>query len=93
MKKLLGSALVLWVALAIAPAVGFADSGHPRFAPYDGSNPGSVHPTPHWRRWYQTRGERLTDVPELNAGMAGQGLALLVGGMALVIDRSRRKRA
>jgi hypothetical protein len=79
MTKLLGGSLVVWAVLASVPQVGFADSKE-------------IH-EPHWRRWHQVRGEKIADIPELDGALAGQALALLVGGSVLLLDRARRKRA
>jgi hypothetical protein len=78
MKKFLTASLVIWAMWASAPRATFAES--------------KVIHEPHWRQWHQLRGERLTDVPELDGAAAGQALALLVGASVLVLDRARRKR-
>jgi hypothetical protein len=79
MKKLLGGSLLMWAVLASVPQVGFAKDN-------------TIH-EPHWRRWHQVRGEKIADIPELDGAVAGQALALLIGGSVLVLDRARRKRA
>ena len=53
---------------------------------------GQIH-EPHWRRWHQVKGEQLANIPELDGTVAGQALALLVGGSVLLLERARRKRA
>jgi hypothetical protein len=80
MKKFLGACLVIWTVLASAPQVSFATDGK------------IIH-APQWRRWHQFRGEKVTEIPELDAATAVQALALLIGGSVLVLDRARRKRA
>lgn len=46
-----------------------------------------------WKRWKHTKGDLAPDVPELDPGMAGTGVALLAAATALLLERRRVARA
>ncbi len=82
MKKYIGTGLVLWtLGSMVLPASGLAEPPQHSLR---------AHHT--WRRWSLQRGEQVPSVPELNPTQGGEALALLLGGIALAVDRSRRRR-
>jgi hypothetical protein len=89
MNKLFAGSLVIWSLLTLAPEVGLADTGAARFT--RSHAPCNVaRREPKFRRWAPVRGQQVM-VPELDPGSAGQALALLLGGSAVLLDRARRR--
>jgi hypothetical protein len=91
MKKLFGGTLVIWSLLAIAPAAGFADSGRTSRIERSHSVCSNVKYEPKFRRWHQVRGEKAEGVPELDPSVAGQALAVVIGGSAVLLGKARKR--
>jgi hypothetical protein len=90
MNKLFGGSLVVWSALTFIPAIGLADTGSVARFQRSPAPCNLVKREVKFRRWAPTRGQQVM-VPELDPGAAGQALALLLGGSAVLLDRARRR--
>jgi hypothetical protein len=92
MKILVGTALVACSLIASVPATGFAQQSEfgTRFVPNQREANDKKVLKNKWRRWEYHRGIAVSEVPELDPGMAGSAIALLLAASALMYERRRR---